>query len=60
MKVFIDTNILVDLICERDGYAEDAQQIFTLAYQGQISLVISALCILGDVINNLLRDCCSH
>ena len=43
MKVFIDTNILVDLLCNRIPFNKEAKEIFTLAYEGKIDLVISSL-----------------
>jgi predicted nucleic acid-binding protein len=43
MIVFVDTNVLVDLVCSRSPYLEDAKEIFALAYEKRISLVISSL-----------------
>lgn len=43
MKVFIDTNILVDLVCAREGYVEAAKEIFALGYEKKVLLVISPL-----------------
>jgi len=43
MKVFIDTNILVDLVCAREEYLEAAKKIFALGYEKKILLVISPL-----------------
>jgi predicted nucleic acid-binding protein len=42
-KVFLDTNIIIDLLAQRDPFYKDAQALFTLADQGQIELQISAL-----------------
>lgn len=42
MKVFLDTNILLDLLLERDGYEESAQ-IFQLQEEGKLSLCVSFL-----------------
>jgi predicted nucleic acid-binding protein len=43
MRVFIDTNVLVDFICEREGYVENAKKIFLMAYKKEIELIISSL-----------------
>lgn len=43
MKVFIDTNILVDYLGQRDEFYLPAAQIFELAQQKNINLCISAL-----------------
>ena len=43
MKVFIDTNILVDLVCDREEFVEAARKIFTLGYEKKITLVLSPL-----------------
>ena len=43
MRVFIDTNILVDLICKREKFIENAKKIFLYAYDQKITLAISAL-----------------
>jgi predicted nucleic acid-binding protein len=43
MKVFVDTNILIDLICLREPYAADAKRIFALAYERRIEILMSPL-----------------
>lgn len=43
MRVFVDTNILVDLICLREGFAENAQKLFALGYMGKLNLQLSSL-----------------
>lgn len=43
MKVFVDTNILIDLVCNREKFADEAELLFSLAYQEKIIIVISAL-----------------
>ncbi len=42
-KVFLDTNIVLDLLGKRDPFFEDIAKIATLAEQGELTLVISAL-----------------
>jgi len=41
-KVFIDTNIIVDLIADRKPFSQFAVQIFKLAEQGKIKLFTSS------------------
>jgi predicted nucleic acid-binding protein len=42
-KLFIDTNVVVDLLGERDPFYDSAAKIATLADKGEIQLVVSAL-----------------
>lgn len=43
MKVLIDTNIILDVLCKRPGFYEDSAKIFKLCEVGKISGVMSAL-----------------
>jgi predicted nucleic acid-binding protein len=43
MKVFIDTNVMLDFLGEREKFYLDAAKIATLADQKKITLVVSAL-----------------
>ena len=43
-KLFIDTNIAIDLLAERKPFYAYAAQLFTIADSGKISLYISSLC----------------
>jgi len=43
MKVFVDTNILIDLVCKREKFLTDAQKVFALGYAHCIELSLSAL-----------------
>lgn len=45
MKVLIDTNIILDVLCKRPAFYEDAAKIFKLCEVKKISGVISALSI---------------
>lgn len=38
MKIFVDTNILIDLICNREEFADEAEQLFALAYQRELGI----------------------
>ena len=42
MKVFLDTNILLDLLLERDGY-EDSAALFQMQDEGKARLFVSLL-----------------
>lgn len=42
-KVFIDTNVLVDLLLERDPWADDAAIIFSMADRKEIELLCCSL-----------------
>lgn len=42
-KVFIDTNVLVDLLLERDPWAGDAAVIFSMADRKEIELLCCSL-----------------
>ncbi|WP_436414904.1 type II toxin-antitoxin system VapC family toxin [Petrimonas sp.] len=44
-KVFVDTNIAMDLLQKRDGFYADAQDLFTLADKKEVELYVSALTI---------------
>lgn len=44
-KVFLDTNVVIDLLGEREAYYISAAKIATLADKGEIQLVASALTI---------------
>ena len=44
-KVFVDTNIVLDLLEKREAFYKDAQELFTLADQGKLKLFVSALTI---------------
>ena len=45
MKVFIDTNIMIDFLENRQPFASDAIRIFELSALGQIELFVSDLTI---------------
>ena len=42
MKVFLDTNILLDLLLEREGY-EDSAVLFQMQEEGRLHLCVSML-----------------
>ena len=44
IEIFIDTDVLIDLLAERTPYYNDAAIIFSLADNGLIKIYISSLC----------------
>lgn len=44
-KIFVDTNIVMDLLEKREAFFEEAQELFTLADKKEVKLYISALTI---------------
>jgi len=49
MKVFVDTNVLMDFVFSREGCLDKEQQIFALSYLGKLTVVVSALSIINTV-----------
>lgn len=45
MKVLIDTNVVLDVLCKREGFYEDAARIMKYCEANKITGVISALTI---------------
>ena len=45
MRVFIDTNVFLDLLWKRKGFLEDSLRVFDLAVDGKYELLISDLSI---------------
>ena len=43
MKVLIDTNIILDVLCQRPGLFENSTEIFKLCEVGKVSGIVSAL-----------------
>ena len=49
MKVFIDTNIFLDILCKREQFVDDALSIFDMAVDNLIELQISDLSIANQI-----------
>ncbi len=49
MKVFIDTNILIDFLAARVPFAEEAMALFQLADNDEIELMVSDLTIINAI-----------
>ena len=45
MNVFVDTNIIIDVLMQRSGFHEDAIRLFSLGDSHRINLIVSALSI---------------
>lgn len=45
MRLFIDTNVIVDLLAARTPFLRDAAQIFTLADTGKVKLFTSSIAV---------------
>lgn len=43
MRVYVDTNVLIDFVCQRDVFAEPANKLMALGCMGKIKLQASAL-----------------
>ena len=42
-KLFVDTDIILDLLAKREPHYQSAAELFTLADQGKVQLFVSAL-----------------
>ena len=42
-KIFVDTNIVLDLLGKRHDFYEDSQDLFTYAIDNKVKLVVSSL-----------------
>ena len=49
MRVYIDTNILVDLVLSRQEFLPNAQRVFALGYADEAQLMVSALSFINTV-----------
>ncbi|WP_291720064.1 type II toxin-antitoxin system VapC family toxin [Bernardetia sp.] len=49
MNIFIDTNILIDVIGKREDFFENAQKILKLGEEGTINLFISPLSLVNSL-----------
>ena len=42
-KLFLDTNIVMDLLENREPFSHDAVRLFTMAYHKQVKLIVSPM-----------------
>ena len=47
MNVFLDTNVVIDFMGERDGFFDDASAIFSMIVDGSIHASVSSLTIIN-------------
>jgi predicted nucleic acid-binding protein len=47
MNVFLDTNVVIDFMGERDGFFDDASAIFSMIADGNIHASVSSLTIIN-------------
>ena len=45
MNVFVDTNIIIDILMQRNGFHDDALKLFSYASTGKVKIIVSALSI---------------
>lgn len=57
-NLFIDTNVIIDLLADRKPYSEAASRLFDYAEKGKINLFISALSYAN--IYYIIKKTCSH
>ena len=65
-RLFLDTNIVIDLLDRREPFCHDAVQLFTMAYYKQVQLIVSPMTYTtasfllhkhgADVVRNLLSN----
>ena len=56
--LFLDTNILIDVLANREPFAESAAKLFDLAEKGKVTLMISALSYSN--IYYIIKKNCTH
>ncbi len=56
--LFLDTNVIIDLLIDRKPFSEPVAQLFELAEKGKITLYISALSYSN--IYYIVRKTCTH
>ncbi|MBA3936962.1 MAG: PIN domain-containing protein [Planctomycetes bacterium] len=43
MRILVDTNVLLDVLCAREGFYDDSAAIWSLAEQGKLTGIIAAV-----------------
>lgn len=43
MRIFIDTNVLIDFVCDREKFLLPARRLFAMGYMGKANLIVCAL-----------------
>lgn len=57
-NIFVDTNIIIDVLANRQPFSESAAKLFDLAEKGKINLMISALSYSN--IYYIIKKTCTH
>jgi len=47
MKVFLDTNVVIDFCAKRNPFFDDAALIMDMAYRNEVSIVLSSLTVVN-------------
>lgn len=57
MAVYIDTNVIIDLLAKREPFYKESLQLFSLADAGEIKLMVSALSLVNThfVLNDVMK-----
>jgi len=57
VNVFIDTNIIIDLLAKRESFYREALQLFSLADSNKIHVTISALSLVNThyILNDVMK-----
>lgn len=57
MAVFIDTNVIIDLLAKRKPFYKESLQLFSLADAGEIKLMVSTLSLVNThfVLNDVMK-----
>ncbi len=57
MNVFIDTNIIIDLLAKREPFYRESLQLFSLADSNQIELTVSAMSLVNThyILNDVMK-----
>lgn len=57
MNVFVDTNVIIDLLAKRDPFYNESLQLFSLADSKQIELTVSALSLVNThyILNDVMK-----
>ena len=57
MNVFIDTNVIIDLLAKKEPFYHESLQLFSLADSKQIELTISALSLINThyILNDVMK-----
>lgn len=57
MRVFIDTNVIIDLLAKRDPFYIESQKIFSLSDSNQVELIVSSLSLVNThyILNDVMK-----